>query len=140
MQSLNIWDYSVEFDKSVTANWYEGSEGWGCECDCCQNFLSFVKQKQLPEEITKLLSDFGVLPEKPTYVCNVYRTENLYLCQFNYRVAGRMLNDPHPDDSIQLDWGSFLCGHEIYPYGSPNFPSPSFDLMFFVNLPWVPNR
>ena len=32
MQSYNIGDFLVEFDKTVTADWYENSEGWDCEC------------------------------------------------------------------------------------------------------------
>ena len=31
MQSYNIGDFLVEFDKTVTADWYENSEGWDCK-------------------------------------------------------------------------------------------------------------
>ena len=88
----------------------------------------------------ELLSDFGILPEKPTYVCELYPTDQGDLYQFNYRIAGRMLNVPHPHDSIRFDWGSGYCGHDDYPYGAPDFPEPHFDLMSFIELPWVLNE
>ena len=137
VQSYNIGDFLVEFDKTVTADWYENSEGWDCECGDCQKFLALAKRKQLPFAVIELLSIFGALPEKPTYVCELSPTEHRHLYQFNYRVAGNTLNDPHPHDSIRFDWGSVYCGHENYPCGAPNFPEPHFDLMFFVDLPWT---
>lgn len=137
MQSYSIWDYSVEFDRAATVDWYEKSEGWGCECGDCQNFLALVKQKQLPAAVMESLLIFGALLEKPTYVCELYPTEQGHLYQFNYRVAGCILNDPHPHDSIRFDWGSVCCGQDSYPYGAPNFPEPHFDLMFFVDLPFA---
>lgn len=135
MQGYHIGDVSVEFDKTAIADWYEKSEGWDCTCDDCQNFLALAKQKKLPSAVLELLAVFGVLPEKPTYVCELYPTEHGHLYQFNYRVAGFILNDPHPHDSIDFDWGSVSCGHDDYPYGAPGFPDPHFDLIFFVDLP-----
>ena len=137
MQSYNIGDFLVEFDKTFTEDWYENSEGWDCECGDCQKFLALAKRKQLPFAVIELLSIFGALPEKPTYVCELSPTEHGHLYQFNYRVAGNMLNDPYPHDSIRFDWGSVYCGHENDPCGAPNFPEPHFDLMFFVDLPWT---
>ena len=29
----------------------------------------------------------------------------------------------------------FYCAHNPYPYGAPNFPTPHFDLEFWVRLP-----
>lgn len=69
MQSYNIKDYSVEFDRTATVDWYEKYEGWGCDCGDCQSFLAWVRQKQLPPAVIELLQIFGALPEKPTYVC-----------------------------------------------------------------------
>ena len=137
MQAYTIWDYSVKVDRAATADWYKQSKGWSCTCGHCQNFLTLVRQKQLPPAVMELLSDLGVLPEKPTYVCQLYPTDQGDLYQFNYRIAGRMLNDPHPHDSIRFDWGSGCCGQDDYPYGAPDFPEPHFDLMFFAELPWV---
>lgn len=141
MEIYNIWDYSVEVDKTATKDWYEKSEGWGCECGHCRNFLELVKQKQLPSAVTDLLSILGISADKPTYVCELYQTKKGHLYQFNYRVAGRILND-HIDsnESVKFDWGSVLCGHDPYPYGAPNFPEPHFDLMFFVELEWILNE
>lgn len=47
------------------------------------------------------------------------------------------MNEPHPNDTIQFDWGAGSCGYDPYPYGAPDFPEPYFDLMFFVEFPWV---
>ena len=76
MQSYNIGDFLVEFDKTVTADWYENSEGWDCECGDCQKFLALAKRKQLPFAVIELLSIFGALPEKPTYVCELLLHHN----------------------------------------------------------------
>lgn len=35
------------------------------------------------------------------------------------------------------EWGEARCCHEIYPYGAPDFPTPHFDLEFWVHLPWI---
>ena len=50
----NLWDYSIEVDKSATSDWYEKSEGWGCEfvfrntTNCKHivlcNFLRYIKR------------------------------------------------------------------------------------------------
>ena len=130
MQSYNIKDYSVEFDRTATVDWYEKYEGWGGDCGDCQSFLAWVRQKQLPPAVIELLQIFGALPEKPTYVCELSPTARGHLYQFNYRVVGCMLNDPHPHESIGFDWGSVYCGHEDDPCAAPDFPEPNFDLMF----------
>ena len=72
MQNYNIKDYSVEFDRTATVDWYEKYEGWSCDCGDCQSFLAWVRRKQLPSAVTELLQIFGALPEKPTYVCEQY--------------------------------------------------------------------
>lgn len=38
MQNYNIKDYSVEFDRTATVDWYEKYEGWSCDCGDCQSF------------------------------------------------------------------------------------------------------
>ena len=136
MQSYNIKDYSVEFDRTATVDWYEKYEGWGCDCGDCQNFLAWVRQKQLPPAVIELLQIFGALPEKPTYVCELSPTAQGHLYQFNYRVVGCMLNAHHPHESIGFDWGSVYCGHEDDPCAAPDFPEPNFDLMFFMDIPF----
>lgn len=128
MQNYNIKDYSVEFDRTATVDWYEKYEGWSCDCGDCQSFLAWVRQKQLPSAVTELLQIFGALPEKPTYVCELYPTERGHLYQFNYRVVGCMLNAHHPHESIGFDWGSVYCGHEDYPCGAPDFLSQTLTL------------
>ena len=38
---------------------------------------------------------------------------------------------------VELPWGELMLGHEIYPYGAPEFPEPHFDLECVMYLPWV---
>ncbi len=102
MQSYSIKDYSVEFDRTATVDWYEKYEGWVCDCGDCQSFLAWVRQKQLPPAVIELLQIFGALPEKPTYVCELSPTARGHLYQFNYRVVGCMLNDPHHMNLLDL--------------------------------------
>lgn len=41
------------------------------------------------------------------------------------------------DTQEKFEWGEVRCCHEIYPYGAPDFPTPHFDLEFWVQLPWI---
>ena len=59
-----------------------------------------------------------------------------HLYQFSYRIAGRILNEATPNRATEA-WGEVRCCHEPYPYGAPDFPTPHFDLEFWVTLPWV---
>ena len=83
----------------------------------------------------RITPNYWSVAGKPTNVCELYPTERGHLYQFNYRVVGCMLNDPHPHESIGFDWGSVYCGHEDDPCGAPDFPEPNFDIMFFVDIP-----
>ena len=134
MKKQDLFGYQVEIDEKLTKDWYEKSKGWGCDCAHCQNFLLLAKKKELPTEILDILKGFAILPEKPTYVCEITSEEGQILYQFSYRIAGNILEEGTGE---KFAWGEARCCHEIYPYGAPDFPEPHFDLEFWVRLPWI---
>ena len=129
MKEYNLVGYRVEIDKEATKNWYDTFNGWGCDCAHCQNFLLLAKKKELPSAVLEILNDFGILLEKPTYVCEITSDEGEILYQFSYRIAGNILKEKE-DAALAPEWGEVRCCHEIYPYGAPDFPTPHFDLDF----------
>lgn len=52
----------------------------------------------------------------------------------SYRVAGNIIKDRDGGGANDFDWGAGYCAHESYPYGAPGFPTPHFDLEFWVRL------
>lgn len=124
----------VVVNLKLTKEWYRKSEEWGCDCGYCRNFLALAKERQLPIPVMELLEKFTVVPEKATYVCELYRNEQGHLYELSYRVAGRIIGE---EREVEYPWGTGSCGHNPYPYGAPGFPSPHFDLEFFVTLPWI---
>lgn len=132
MEKLNLCNYQVEIDKDVTTKWYKESDGWGCECGHCRNFLKLVEMKKLPLHITQILDELDISPEKATYVCELYTDDRGIHYQFSYRIAGAIIDTPSKED---VEEGR--CCYEPYPYGAPNFPEPHFDLEFFATLPWA---
>lgn len=137
MQKAQFFGFEVEIDERVTRAWYTGSEGWGCACGHCQNFLSLARDRALPDSVLELLDRLGIPPEKPTYLCELYcQPDGHHFYQVSYRIAGLILAGEE-DAFASLSWGSARCYHEIYPYGAPDFPKPHFDLEFGFTLPWV---
>ena len=132
MEKINLCNYQVEIDREATARWYKDSDGWGCECGHCRNFLKLAKTKQLPSYITQILGELDLSPEKATYVGELYTDDRGILYQFSYRIAGTIIEGPKVEN---VEEGH--CCYDPYPYGAPNFPEPHFDLEFFVRLPWV---
>ena len=106
----------------------------GCECAECRNFVALAKQKKLPEQVHSVLSELKIDPDKATYVCEIIPKNDGHLYQFSYRIAGRILNEDDAN-SATAEWGEIRCCHEVYPYGAPDFPTPHFDLEFWVTLP-----
>ena len=133
MQKCSLSNYQVEIDKNATENWYKKSDGWGCECGHCRNFLMLAKMKKLPSRIIQILDELDISPEKATYVCELYTDDEGIHYQFSYRIVGTILDVPAKNEN--LDEGR--CCHEPYPYGAPDFPEPNFDLEFFATLPWI---
>ena len=136
MINQTLWGIQVEIDETATAQWYSQREPWGCECVDCRNFLDLAKHRKLPEPIHTVLKELNIAAEKATYVCEIIPKDNGHLYQFSYRLAGRILNEDSAKSVVE-DWGEVRCCHEPYPYGAPDFPTPQFDLEFWVTLPWV---
>ena len=136
MKEYNLFDYQIESDKQATKEWYNTFKGWRCDCEHCKNFLLLAKKRQLPAPILDTLKEFEIPVEKPTYVCEITSEEEKLLYQFSYRMAGNILKEKF-DTQEELEWGEARCCHEIYPYGAPDFPTPHFDLEFWVQLPWI---
>ena len=136
LSTCKLLNCNVEIDKEKTAQWYAQAEDWGCDCEACINFLEVVKRDLLPSHIKKQLESLQIPASKATYVC-LLDGEHLY--QFSYRIAGRIMNEDAGNSAIE-EWGEVRCCHEMYPYGAPGFPTPHFDLEFWVTLPWVLNE
>ena len=133
MKSYNFGAFQAQIDMDVTRDWYGQSAEWGCTCGHCRNFLQLAKENALPAYIMELLKELGIPPEKATYVCELYTDDEGIHYQFSYRLAGTF-------EEISDTTGkrlAYRCCHETYPYGTPDFPEPHFDLEFYAVLPWV---
>lgn len=135
MKAFNFYGYHVAVDTDSTSAWYASAQEWGCDCGHCRNFRILAKQRKLPLPVLEILDDFGIPPEKATYVCEIFPDKDGFRYQFSYRLAGEIIHSP--DHSPSLPWGQCDCCHEPYPHGAPGFPMPHFDLEFWITLPWV---
>lgn len=135
MAQYNFWGVPAQVDQAATKNWYAHAQPWDCTCGHCRNFSALAQTQMLPEPVREILSKIGIPPEKATYVCQICPQDEGHLYQFSYRVAGCILDE----GAIPLSqsWGEVRCRHESYPYGAPGFPTPHFDLEFWLTLPWV---
>ena len=138
MINKTLFGIPVEIDDAATAQWYSKQESWGCECGDCRNFLKLSKHNKLPEPVHAILNELKIPADKATYVCEIIPKGDGHLYQFSYRIAGRIMNEDAGNSAIE-EWGEVRCCHEMYPYGAPGFPTPHFDLEFWVTLPWVLN-
>ena len=134
MKEFDLFGFQVEIDEVATKEWYENADEWGCECGGCKHFITLAQKKELPSAVIETLEQFGILPQKATYVCEIVPEEHSVLYQFSYRMVGNIVKE-RDGDKKDLGWGEAYCGHEPYPYGAPGFPSPHFDLEFWVRLP-----
>ena len=134
MKEHILFGFQVEIDEMATREWYEKADEWGCECEDCRHFIDLAKKKELPVPVMEILGQFGIVPEKATYVCEMITEEHKVLYQFSYRMAGTIVKE-RIDGTKDLGWGEVYCGHEPYPHGAPGFPKPHFDLEFWVRLP-----
>ena len=130
-RTMDLWGSLVEVDREATRKWYQQAGPWGCTCGHCRNFLVLAEHRKLPESVLETLDSLGIPPEKATYVCELYTDEEGVHYQFSYRIAGHILEKAERSEQIGR------CTHEPYPYGTPNFPEPHFDLEFFLTLPWI---
>ena len=134
MKEFDLVDYQVEIDEEATKDWYHKADEWGCDCGDCRHFVTLAKKKKLPLDVLEILEQFGIAPEKATYVCEIITEEHKSLYQFSYRMMGNILKE-REKNTKNFGWGEVKCTHEPYPYGAPNFPTPHFDLEFWVRLP-----
>ena len=134
MKEFDLFGFQVEIDEVATKEWYEKADEWDCECEDCRHFIDLAKKKELPTSVIEILEQFGIVPEKATYVCEMITEEHKVLYQFSYRMAGNIVKE-RKDGAKDLGWGEVCCGHEPYPHGAPGFPEPHFDLEFWVRLP-----
>ena len=132
----NFWGFHAEINETATTEWYMTSKPRECDCGDCRNFLELCKRNALPEPVHAILKELNIAPEKTTYVCEIMPKECGHLYQFSYRLAGRIL-DKDTEKSMVAEWGEVRCCHEPYPYGAPGFPTPHFDLEFWITLPWI---
>lgn len=148
MTRFSWFGYEAEVDERTTRDWYAQADEWGCQCGHCRNFLALARQRKLPDEILNILDSLSILPEKATYVCELYHSDDWrekgLLYQFSWRIAGKILAKPDGEDAgphwgpiVKCPWGGWNLGHEDYPYGAPDFPEPHFDLECGMYLPWV---
>ena len=134
MKEHILFGFQVQIDEVATREWYVKADEWNCECEDCRHFIDLAKKKELPIPVMEILEQFGIVPEKATYVCEMITEEHKVLYQLSYRMAGTIVKE-RKDGSKDLGWGEVYCGHEPYPHGAPGFPKPHFDLEFWVRLP-----
>ena len=136
MKECDLFGFLVEVDEPATKEWYEKADEWGCDCGDCRYFAALAKKRELPAVVLEVLDQFGIAPEKATYVCEMLTEDHWILYQFSYRMAGNILKER--DRKVQeLGKVEVRCCHDPYPYGAPGFPEPHFDLEFWVRLPRV---
>lgn len=135
MNIYNLGGCHVELDIEETVKWYETSNGWGCDCSHCRNFLQLAKKRALSKNTLDVLDELGIPLEKATYVGELFTDEEGVHYQFSYRLVGTILDNLGTPSTGYGDVGR--CCHEPYPYGAPGFPEPHFDLEFYETLPWV---
>ena len=136
MKEFDLHGFQVEIDEAATKDWYDKADEWGCDCGDCRYFVALAKKRELPAVVLELLDEFGIAPEKATYVCEMLTEDYWILYQFSYRMVGNILKE-REDKVPDLGKVEVRCCHEPYPYGAPGFPEPHFDLEFWVRLPRV---
>lgn len=120
----------LHIDREPLEKWYRLAEPWGCTCGDCRNFLALARQRRLPQPVLDALDELGIPPEKATYVSTLMPLEDGALYHFSYRIAGTY----EREQSVPFDGGEARCCNDPYPYGAPGFPTPHFDLEFYLPL------
>ena len=68
MKKIDLFGFQVEIDEAATKKWYDEAEEWGCDCGDCRYFIALAKKRDLPSFVLEVLEQFGIAPEKATYV------------------------------------------------------------------------
>ena len=71
MKKIDLFGFQVEIDEAATKKWYNKAEEWGCDCGDCRYFIALAKKRDLPSVVLEVLDQFGMAPEKATYVCEM---------------------------------------------------------------------
>ena len=71
MKEHILFGFQVQIDEVATREWYEKADEWNCECEDCRHFIDLAKRKELPIPVMEILEQFGIVPEKATYVCEM---------------------------------------------------------------------
>ena len=136
MKELDLFGFQVEIDEAATKEWYDNADEWGCDCGDCRYFVALAKKREMHSVVLEVLDQFGIAPQKATYVCEMTTEDYWILYQFSYRMVGNILKE-RDGKALNLGKVEVRCCHEPYPYGAPGFPEPHFDLEFWVRLPRV---
>lgn len=135
MKNYSFFGFYTEVDENKTHDWYIHSSEWSCSCGHCRNFVELAKRQKLPQQMMDSLRLLNIPFEKATYVSELFTDHEGIHYQVSYRMAGTILSEPTKDELSSFNLGR--CCHEPYPYGAPDFPTPHFDLEFWITLPWV---
>ena len=93
MKEFDLFGFQVEINEAVTKEWYDNAKEWSCDCGDCRYFVALAKKRELPLVVLEVLDQFGIAPEKATYVCEMLTEDYWILYQFSYRIAGYILKE-----------------------------------------------
>ena len=149
MTRFSWFGYEAEVDEKAASAWYAQADAWDCTCGHCRNFLALARGRKLPEELLTILDRLSIPPEKATYVCELYHDETWrekgLLYELCWRLPGQILDRPSGENCgpnwgpvVKFPWGNIVLGHECDPCSeAENLPTPNFDLICTMYLPWV---
>ena len=93
MKEFDLFGFQVEIDEATTKAWYEKASEWDCQCEDCRYFIELARKKKMPIPVLEILEQFGIAPEKATYVCEMITEEQKVLYQFSYRMSGNIVKE-----------------------------------------------
>ena len=136
MKEYEWGGFRVEIDEETTRDYYSDSIEWDCTCGHCRNFVELARRRELPGDVLELLDKLSILPEKASYVCELYDKDGMLYYEVAYRLSGRILSG-RSNKSTPFGDVEALCCREIAPGTAEEFPEPWFDVEFYLWLPWV---
>ena len=142
MQEVKVLGWQLVIDREMTIDSYLRYPEKDCDCCYCQNYRETVKF--FPTELASLLESLGLNPAKPIEIIEFYKAPDgthFYAAIFN--VIGYIRESPDASkqltgelvtesltDTIQIGFGTNVN----FPR---HFPDNTFQLEFFIYLPWV---
>ena len=149
MTRFSWFGYEGDVDEQTVRSWYAQADEWGCTCGHCRNFLVLARARKLPEELLSILDSLSIPPEKGSYIGELYHDkdwrEKGLLYELCWRLPGQVLDKPVGEDcgpnwgpAVKFPWGDIALGREGDPCSeAENLPTPNFDLIGTLYLPWV---